>query len=300
MRIIIIFFLAVLLSTCKKEVILIPDNVPYQNKYISTIQIQNYVNKLYIDLIGREPLNTEMERDVNFLKSDNLSSNFRDSLINKLQTNTDFIEGDTSYQKAYYHRFYDVVKIKMLEGIENDVLNERKGILNNSYQGSVASGDSLQAAIDLKNITEINDILGISENFQNKLIDISDVFKILMDNYAYDEINMNTFNFVNASFSDVFFRLPTTQEYEIAFEMIENNTSGYLFGKTGTSKGEYLDIMTTSNEFYEGIIIWTYKSLLSRNPNAVETSKYLSDLINSKDFQHLQKEIMKTDEYANF
>lgn len=286
--------------SCKKEKVLIPGNTPYQGKYISTIQVENYVNKIFIDLIGREPLNTEMELEVNALKENNLSEEARSALIEKLQTNTDFLEGDTSYQKAYYHRFYDVVKIRMLEGIENDVMKERRGILTNSYNGAVASGDSLQAAIKLKDITEINNILNIEENYLNKEINIEEVFQILMDNYVYDEINMNTFNFVNATFDDLFFRMPTNQEYDIAYEMIENNTSGYLFGLTGTSKGEYLEIMTSSREFHEGLIIWAYKSLLIREPSAAETIAQLNDLIITKDFQVLQKSIMITDEYANF
>lgn len=300
MRNLFYILLIVFLSTCEKKDILIPGNTPYQGKYISTIQVENYVNKIFIDLIGREPLNTEMEAEVNLLKQNELSDEARKTLITKLQTSTTFLPGDSSYQKAYYHRFYDVVKIRMLEGIENDVMKERRGILTNAYNGAVASGDSLEASIKLKNITEINNILNIEEDYLNESINIEQIFQRLLDNYVYDEINMNTFNFVNASFDDLFFRMPTNEEYEIAYEMIENNNSGSLFGLNGTSKGEYLQILTQSREFYEGLIIWAYKSLLIRNPTATETIAQLTELINTKDYQALQLEIMITNEYANF
>lgn len=292
--------LSIILFSCKKEPKYIPDNVPYADKYISTLQIENYINKLYIDLIGREPLNTEMTKEVTFLKNNQLSIESRLIIIEKLQNDTSFIEGDTSYQKAYYHRLYDVLKIKMLEGVENDVLLERRGIYTNEYMGAVNSGDSLQAAITLKNIEEIDDILNISEDYRLKKVTLNNLFKRLIDNYVYDEINMNTFNFVNATFDDLFFRMPSQQEYDIAFEMIENNESGYLLGKTGTSKGDYLDIIVNTDEFYEGLIIWTYKSLLVRNPSPAETLKHITTLKINQNFQSLQQEIMKTDEFANF
>lgn len=297
-----VFFILLLLSLtdCKKEVIVIPDNTPYQEKYISTIQVESYVNKLFIDLIGREPLNTEMDKEVSSLKKDKLSEESRKLLITKLQSDNTFVEGDSSYQKAYYHRFYDVLKLKMLEGVENDVLNGEKGIYTNSYNSAVAAGDSANAAKHLKNITEINNILNISTHYKTGAVTINEIFISLMDNYVYDVINMNTFNFVNATFDDLFFRMPTISEYDVAFEMIENNQSGYLLGQSGTNKGEYLELLVNSREFHEGLITWAYKSLLVREPKAFEIVENLEEFIETKDFQKLQFEIMKTDEYADF
>lgn len=300
MKKVLAFILLLSLVYCKKDVIVIQDNTPYQDKYISTIQVESYVNKLFIDLIGREPLNTEMDKEVNLLKNANLSEESRNILITKLQSDITFVEGDSSYQKAYYHRFYDVLKLKMLEGVQNDILNSEKGILENSYNGAVAAGDSALAAKKLKDITEIDNILNIPSDYKSGLVTINEIFVRLIDNYVYDVINMNTFNFVNATFDDLFFRMPTVSEYNTAFEMIENNQSGYLLGQSGTNKGEYLELLVNSREFHEGIITWTYKSLLVREPKASEIVEKLESFINSKDFQKLQMDIMKTDEYADF
>jgi len=300
MKKILLFILTLSLVYCKKEVIVIPDNTPYNDKYVSTIQIESYVNKLFIDLIGREPLNTEMTTEVTYLKENKLSENSRIFLINKLQSNTDYLEGDSSYQHAYYHRFYDVLKLKMLEGIENDELKSERGIITNSYNGAVASGDSAKAAKNLKDLKEITDILNIKKDYQNGSVTINEIFVRLIDNYVYDVINMNTFNFVNATFDDFFYRLPNPSEYDVAFEMIENNQSGYLLNQTGTNKGEYMALLVNSREFHEGLITWAYKSLLVREPKPFEIVLHLEKLIETKDFQELQLQIMKTDEYANF
>ena len=74
--------------------------------------LENYVNRLYIDLIGREPLDDEMERDVLYLRDNDVSFGSRDSLILKLQSDTLFIEGDSSYKKAYFHRTYEMLKVR--------------------------------------------------------------------------------------------------------------------------------------------------------------------------------------------
>ncbi len=300
MKKIILFISLVSLLCCKKETTLIPDNTPFQDKYISTIQIESYVNKLFIDLIGREPLNTEMTKEVNLLKAEKLNEASRIALITQLQTNTDFLEGDSSYKHAYYHRFYDVLKLKMLEGIENDVLKEERNNLSNSYNGALAAGDSANAAKFFKEVSEINNILNIEKDYRNGTVTLNGVFIRLLDNYAYDIINMNTFNFVNASFDDLLLRLPTSSEYNIAYEMIENNQSGYILGGTGTNKGEYLTLLVESREFHEGLVNWAFKSLLVRDPTPAEVIVHLNELLSSQDFQKLQLNVMKTDEFANF
>ena len=53
----ILIFLIGLLS-CKKDIEIINDNdAPYYGE-IPTLLLENYVNRLYIDLLGREPLDT--------------------------------------------------------------------------------------------------------------------------------------------------------------------------------------------------------------------------------------------------
>jgi hypothetical protein len=59
--------LAILLS-CETDIVVVDGNTPYSTFNISDIKIENYVNRLYIDIVGREPLDDELVTEVNRLK----------------------------------------------------------------------------------------------------------------------------------------------------------------------------------------------------------------------------------------
>ncbi|MEX0967472.1 MAG: hypothetical protein WD077_09555 [Bacteroidia bacterium] len=75
---------------------------------VTTIQVQNYVNKLYIDLLGREPVETEMTEGVNTLKSGSLSEASRLMLVRSLFE-----------QDEYFQRLFVITSDKMLEGVDS-------------------------------------------------------------------------------------------------------------------------------------------------------------------------------------
>ena len=52
-------------------------------------------------------------------------------------------------------------------------------------------------------------------------IEIDEVTQRMLYNAVYDEINMNSFNFINATFDDLFFRFPTQAEFDDAYEVVE-------------------------------------------------------------------------------
>lgn len=298
-KILLFVFLSTLLY-CKKEPTIIPDNIPINGKYVSTIQIENYVNKLFIDLLGREPLDSESEIEVALLKESKLSVESRETLVIKLQSNTDFIDGDTSYQMAYYQRIYEMVELKMLEGVEHSYMRSKISQKTNLLESAILDGDSASATILRKDIQELKNIFSIREDYRLGLIDMDEIFARLIDNMIYDLINMNTFNFINASFEDLFFRLPSIQEYNTGYDMVEHNVSGFILGKSGTNKEDYIAIITDSKEFYQGLIIWTYQMSLGRDPTAKEVYTLLEDFYITHDYQVLQQKIMITDEYAKF
>lgn len=111
---------------------------------------------------------------------------------------------------------------------------------------------------------------------------------------------MNTFNFVNASFDNMFFRFPTEQEFLTGYNMVEFNQPGSLLGASGQNKDEYARILADSREFYEGLIVWSYQLLLAREPSTAETNNLMIDLFVDHDLQKVQRTIMITDEYAHF
>ena len=301
-----VYFAILLLAftfSCKKEESdgqRIGDNdSPYYDG-LATVLVQNYVNRLYIDLIGREPLDVEMEADVEFLKENRYSFESRDSIIVRLQEDLTFREGDSSYKAAYYNRLYELFKVKMLEGASDlDILRERGMIYGNLVRDSIA-GNWYSLQVNLTKIEKLDAVLSIDEEYREGLIGLNEIFARTLDNVVYDRINMNTFNFVNASFNDLFDRFPSQMEFDAGFEIVEYDRPAQIFGKYATNKGEYIEILCNSKEFYEGMIRWTYGTLMAREPNMEELEKGMETFSFDHDLQKLQRTILVTDEYANF
>ncbi len=293
-----------ILSSCRKEET-IPNNKPPYYDEIPTVLIENYVNRIFIDLLGREPLDIEMEEEVQYLRDNDLQMEFRDSLITKLMTKStlDTAIGDSSaiYKIAYYHRIYDMTKARMIEGasneyIQQEISNIEQLILNDSLMGGN------QSSIDKKRfaVNKLKKIISSENQYMNGDIEINEVYARMLYNDVYDEINMNTFNFVNASFDDLFFRFPTAEEFDNGFNMIENDESRLLFNLPGQNKLDYIEILTTSREFYEGMISWVYLTMLSREPTTLEKGQIMETFFYDHDLQEVQKRVLMTDEYAHF
>ena len=299
-RLSVFLFSILLFFGCSKDPELVPDNnAPYYSE-VSDLLIENYVNRVYIDQIGREPFDTEMNSEVQTLKAADLSFEARDAMILKLQTSTDFIPGDGSYKQAYYNRLYEQGKARFLEAASNAEIGQvmgpiASGIINDSLNGN---WEGLYVRYEL--LEKLQAVLDSEEKYMNGEMEIKDVCAAMVNNAVYDEINMNTFNFVNASFDNLFFRFPTEQEFYAGFNMIEYNQPANILGVPGQNKDDYVDILVNSREFYEGLIVWSYQTLLAREPSTAETNALMIDLYTDHDLQKVQRAIMITDEYAHF
>ncbi len=280
-----IFACLLMISNCtEKETIVVEDNDAPTLYNIPLIKIQNYVNRVFIDVIGREPIDGEMDAAVSKLKNADLARSARISLIHELQTSEVFIEGDTSYARAYYQQLYNISKVKFLEGVSEVKL--RQEFLNTA---------DTQADVD-----RILALLSARQDMQNGEITIDQLFGRMIHNIVYDQINMNSFNFVNASFDNLLWRYPTDAEFTEGYKMVEYNTAGEIFDQIGQTKSDYVAIMINSREMFEGILIWTYQQLLSRRPTTEETFFLLEDFYDHRDIRLIQQHIMSLDEYANF
>ncbi|MFK8102907.1 MAG: hypothetical protein AB8G15_10300 [Saprospiraceae bacterium] len=280
-----IFACVLMISSCtEKETIVVEDNDAPTLYNIPLIKIQNYVNRVFIDLIGREPIDGEMDDAVSKLKNADLARSARINLINELQTSEAFIEGDTSYARAYYQQLYNISKVKFLEGVSEVKL--RNDFLNTA---------DTQADVD-----RILALLSARQDMQNGQITIDQLFARMIHNIVFDQINMNSFNFVNASFDNLLWRYPTDAEFTEGYKMVEYNTAGEIFDQIGQTKSDYVAIMTNSREMFEGILIWTHQQLLSRRPTTEETFFLLEDFYSHRDIRLIQQHIMSLDEYANF
>lgn len=290
-----------LISSCKeREEQFIPDNEALVPHRISTIRVENYVNRVYIDLIGRSPVPDELQAGVELLRSDDLSFEVRSELIRYLQEDTTFRDGDISYKDKYYQRLYDIIKSRMVEGAADVEFARYVGLANNAIFRGRLVGDSIQVFAGILQKERNQRVIDSRVQFMEGEIDINEVFARMLDNNVYDVINMNTFNFVNASYDDLFYRFPTQKEFGIAYSIIQNNEVGNLFGGFASNKREYCLLLCNSAEFYEGLINWAYLSLMGREPSTQEMFNLYEDLVRTGRFPDLQHSIMVTDEYADF
>ncbi|MBO6517662.1 MAG: hypothetical protein JJ975_14040 [Bacteroidia bacterium] len=296
-----VVFLSLFQVSCKEtEDRTIENNTALGPHRISTIKIEGYVNRLFIDLVGRSPLETELARETNFLKDAQLSVTAREELIVKLQSDTTEVIGDSSYAIAYNQRLYDIMKSRMLEGAEDGEFSALASNARFTLNKARLNGDSIGVYKAMEKIERNMAVINGKRELRKGNITINQLFARMMDNEIYDEINMNTFNFVNASFDDLFFRFPSQNEFDIAYAIIANNEPGGLFGGFASTKKGYCQLLTESDEFYEGLIQWTYNTLLARSATTQEVVNHFENLVLTGDFKQLQKEILRTDEYADF
>jgi len=291
---------AITITACKKDVVIIPNNNAPIYSEIPTILLENYVNRLYIDLIGREPLDDEMSSDVEFLRNNDVTLESRDSLIYKLQFDTNFVPGDSSYKQAYFHRLYEMVKVRLIEGVSNGHIQTVMNTRYNRYVNDSLGGNMISAHENLIKYYRFKDIINSESDLYYNLIDIKEMHRRMINNPIYDNINMNTFNFVNAAFDNLLFRFPTQYEFNNSYAMIEDEQPYTVLGSSGTNKEDFINIICNTREFYEGIIHWTYLTLIARVPTTTETDFLMNDFYISCDFHKLQRYVMKTDEYAHF
>ena len=288
------------ISSCKKDAEIISNNdAPYYAE-IPTILLENYVNRLYIDLLGREPLDNEMINDVQYLRDADVTIGSRDSLLYKLQFDTTYIEGDSSYKFAYFHRMYEMIKVRLIEGASNAYIAQDLSNWWYFYVNDSLNGDLLSANKKLLEYNILKNVLDSELEYYNNEIEINEMHRRMIYNSVYDKINMNTFNFINAAFDNLLFRYPTQYEFDEVYLMIEDNTGQVVLGNSGNNKEAFTHIICNTREFYEGVITWAYGTLLARYPTSEETDFLMQKFYYDRDFQWVQRQIMQSDEYAHF
>ncbi len=294
------FCLLLLASCSKKDEKLVTGNAPKNYEDVPTVKVENYINRIYIDLLGREPLNTEKLRDVGILRDGKLSFETRKQIITRLMIDSIFVPGDSSYKRAYYQRIYDLTKARLLEGAEDGEFEGQIGISQFALLSSRLLGDSIGVFSAMVTIDRCKNVLRSRREYQLGIININQMYAYMLNNPIYDIINMNTLNFVNASFDDLFFRFPIKDEFTIAYDIIDADKGGSLFGGYASNKAEYCQILVNSREFHEGMIKWCYLALIGREPTTQETYNLMVDYYPTQNLQKVQTLILMTDEYAHF
>ncbi len=287
------------LAACRKEPEVIGGNQAPTYEGVPTVLVENYVHRLFIDLLGREPLDAEMSAEVGALESAGLSMASRTALVQKVMTSTAFLADDSSYRNKFCTRLYELCKARFLEGVSDAVID---GYIGNAQQQALADSlDGNTSGLNAAN-TELGRLVALKRSrtdLRDGLIGITEMMRRMVLNAVYDEINMNSFNYVNATFDNLLLRYPTDAEFAIAYGMVEHNTAGVLFGQSAQNKGEYAALLSASAEAREGLVRWSYATFMGRLPDTGETVSGLDALGPSTDIEALLLQVLTTDEYAN-
>lgn len=288
------------LFSCKKEEKFISGNIAPDYYGVPTIKVKNYINRLFIDLAGREPLDVEMDSLVILLESNNLNFATREAIIESLQTDTTPQNNGDNFKQLFYLNIYGLQKARFIEGVPDAAIAQQKGIAENGAYTDSLTGNILGYHWKKQQAKIYEDILTSDTALRNGSITFNEMCRRMCYNGIYDQINMNSFNYVNAVFDNNLYRFPTTQEFTSSYNMVENDLADIVLGKPGASKYDFSKIITHSLEFNNGTVTWIYRSYLSRFPNTSELYHYSQHFEANNDITYIIREVMKTDEYANF
>lgn len=294
-----LFVLCTFFSCTKKETVyvnehenqIIDGNTAPPFSAVTTLQIQNYINKSYIDLLGREPSDTELDTQTSLLKNNGLGDNAREILLNNL-INTD----------EYYIRFFDIYRRSYLNGVLESQIEELILTLEFLYEQYENDPDpTLQviAQLLLVELEKMDDLQNATEDYQSGAINVNEFMARMINNEVYNEINMGSENFVVAAFNNLFKRNPTAAELQRGITMVDGQPAQLLL-QDGTNKDDFVNIVTSNLEFYEGLTFDIYNTLLARDPSSEEMDASTLSLNANSDYQMVQKMVMKSEEYTGF
>jgi hypothetical protein len=276
-------FLLSLISSCKKsEIELTGPNTAPPDGTIENVTIENYITRTYILVLGREPDNNEFISAKTILTAANADSLSRRNFVGTIFNSTD-----------YYKRLYDQNRIDLLNNLDTSEISNWIFIFQYLMQDSAYYFQWPLIQYEIDRLNELRDAFGL---FTAATIDIIELQQRMVNNYFYDQINMGSANFVISTFQHLLNRNPTYSEQQSGILMVDGNNSSILF-QTGSSKADYLNIITGSTNYYEAQVVLLYQKYLHRNPGTVEMSEGTLKYMNSNDYTSVQKDILCTDEF---
>lgn len=283
MKQLLFLFSVLIISSCTKiDNVVVDGNVHPPDYTIENTTIENYINKLYISAIGREPTETEFTSDYSVFRESNLSNESREIVIDGILN-----------KEEYNNNLFKLESEHLLLGLDTADINQNIFVLNILL--STANGiDSIYFAENLARMLKLQEVLpGLS----NGSISTIEMHKRMVNNNFYDEINMGTENFVISMFQSFMQRYPTNSELDNGKLMVNDNNSSVFF-VPGNGKEDFINIFIGSDEYYSGQTNILFNRYLFRNPTSEESVNYSLDYINSQNYKLLQRRILSTNEFV--
>lgn len=278
-----------LLASCAKdELVVVPGNVPPPDPTVTDLSDdvlqENYINKVYISVLGRKPTSIELTTGKTILSQHDLSVADRNQLLDVVLSGNE-----------YYYRVYDLARIELLNAVDTSEITQDIFIYNLLLQDTATYGPYF--ALIHHEIDRLEALKEAPSAFAAGNIDIIELHRRCANNKIYDDINMGTENFVISMFQNFLLRYPTTQELEQGKQMVDGFTAA-VFYETGDSKDDFLDIFFRSSDYFEGQVRNLYLRYLFREPDSETMTALSQQYKKDKDYKALQKAILNTDEFV--
>ena len=276
-----LFIVLTIFNSCTDEEV-VPDNEAPPDQTIENITITNYVNRVYVSVLGREANDTEKETGFNLLRQNNLSLTSRTQFLDQVFT-----------ESEYLPHLYDFARVEILNNLDTSEVTYWIYLFN-----FLLSDPAYAQVYDvlLHEIERLDTLQRIPADLVNHAIDIEYLHRRCVNNYFYDQINMGSENFVVSCFQHFLNRYPTLSELTEGKKMVDG-VPAVLFLESGQSKDDFIDIFFTSKDYSEGLAINLYQRYLLRNPSSIEMGNAANAFVVSHNYVQMQKDILSTNEY---
>jgi hypothetical protein len=284
-----IVFLTLILSFsfvgCKKddELVVVPGNQAPPDYTISSIVKENYVNKVYISVLGRKPETIELSSGLSIINQNNLSELDRAAFLDEVFA-----------KPTYNQRLYEMASIKLLTSFDTSAITERIAVFQFLLTDSTYA--SVFDVINME-IARLQLVKNIPIDLNNGTLTPIGMHRRLIDNNFYDDINMGTENFVVSSFQHFMDRYPTENELEQSSNMVDG-LSAVIFFSQGNTKSQYMDIIFNTDNYFESEVRELYVRYLFREPTSAEMTEYATEYKTDLNYKKLQKTILSLNEYV--
>lgn len=272
--------LLIILSCTKQELKLNDGNIAPNERPITQELKKNYINRLYIGLLGRKSLSSEEQAGLQILDSDANRSDRR------------WLIASIVDQPEFVYNLFNTQSSELIAAIDTGTIAD--DIADVQRNLAFASGDlrdyylaqlyRLQALEDIFPAL-LADSLGLKELHQR-----------MVNTPYYDDLNMGTENFIVSCFQSFFSRYPTNVELGNASDMVDG-VSAILFLEAGSHKEDFIDIFFNSNEYFEGQVRNYYQKFLFREPSTFESQRDADLYRADENFKNFLLILLSSDEY---
>lgn len=273
-----------LLCSCGEagDIILVPDNTSPPDLTVPEVVKENFVNRVYISLLGRKPESAELAGALGILEQDNASEADRKEVVESVLSDP-----------AFRDRQYNIARIGLLNNVDTTDISIYIFVFN-----QYLNDPQYEPFLDLiyYELDRLEQLSKAAPYYLSDKINRAEMNRRMVNNLMYDEINMGTQNFILSVFEHFLNRYPTESEEQNAILMADGFYA-VMFGQEGNSQEDFLEIMTQSDAYLEGQVLDVYESFLFREPTSMEMATGTTLFRQTGSYDDLLTSILITQEF---